>query len=426
VTTHRRFLTARFAYVAIVLLATLSQLDFSPNIADAAARLHRAFEPSLEWRDAVDGLRNITLFAGLGVVWITTSRSAHIRREIRVATLTSLLLSAAIEACQVFSPIRTASLIDVATDTLGGLAGAIATALLIIAVQDARQKRSYLGIPMLVFAGPYALAILCEALTPLFQTASPPDGGGPLQQFAARLQEAQVDWMLSDIFDVPLFVAAGFLLVALARERRRATGHSGRWSPGVGAIVVAAAHVVHGAIQLQVRLTAVMIDGASMALGAWLADRRLGALTQRWRGGARALATLVAYGALLLIWGWRPFLPETHFEMIATQFNTSAFIPLGLLAGRVDTFSALHAAQQFFLYLPLGALLAVWPLRTTGPWSALWPAAGLGFVIELGHIVVAGRTLDLTNALVACAGLATGWTVVRRCGYRPYGEAWPQ
>ena len=110
--------------------------------------------------------------------------------------------------------------------------------------------------------------------------------------------------------------------------------------------------------------------------------------------------------------------------MIARQLDPGAFIPLSFLGGRVDAFSALHVAQQFLLYLPLGALLAVWPPRTTGPWATLWPAVGLAFVLELGHIVVAGRTFDITNALVACAGLATGWTVVRRCGYRPYGAAW--
>lgn len=407
-----------------MLLATLSRLDFSPNLADAAARLHRAVVPSLEWRDAVDGLRNLALFAGLGVVWITTSPTADVRREIRVATLTSLLLSTAIEACQVFSPIRDASLIDVTTDTLGGFAGALATALLIIAVRDAKKRRSYLGIPMLVFAGPYGLAILCEALTPLFQSVGDATEGGPVEQLVARLQHAHFDWAPTDIFYVPLFLAAGFLLATLLRERwGRAAPH---WaaSAGVGAIAITIAHIIHGAFRLPVRWSAVMIQAASIAVGTWSADRWLGDLTQRWRGSARARATLVAYGVLLFVWGWRPFLPETHLEAIATQLNASAFIPLAGLAERVDTFSVLHVAQQFSLYLPLGALLAVWPLRTSGPWATLWPAAVLAFVIELGHIVVAGRTFDVTNALLGCAGLATGWTVVRRCGYRPYGAAW--
>lgn len=422
--THRRYLSARFAYVAIVVLATLSQLDLSPNLADAAVRLHRALVPSLEWRDAVDGLRNLALFAGLGVVWVTTSATGNVRREIRVATLTSLLLSTIIEACQVFSPIRDASLIDVTTDTLGGFAGAMGTALLIISVRDARQKRSYLGIPMLLFAGPYALASLCDALTPLFQSVGSPGEGGPVEELVMRLQDAHVDWMATDIFYVPLFLAAGFLLVALARERQgRAASH---WAAitAVAALAISIAHVAHGAIRLPVRWSAVMIQVASIAVGAWSADRWLGELTQRWRGSARARATLVAYAVLLVVWAWRPFLPETRSEIIAAQLNASAFIPLAGLAERVDTFSAVHVAQQFLLYFPLGALLAVWPIRKTGAWSTLWPAVVMTFIIELGHIFIFDRTFDVTNALVACAALATGWTVVRRCGYWPYGAAW--
>jgi glycopeptide antibiotics resistance protein len=423
VTAQRRFLIARLGYVAIVLLATLSQLDFSPNLADASMRLQRAFVLSLHWRDAIDGLRNAVLFAGLGVVWVTASLTGDVRREIRLATLTSLLLSTAIEACQVFSPVRTASLVDVTTDTLGGLGGAIATALLIISVRNARQARSYLGIPMLMFAGPYVLAVLCEALTPLFQSNDLPGNGGPVDHFITSLQTAHLGWTPTDVFDVPLFVAAGFLLVALARERRGTAATHWAAIAAMGAITIAGVHVAHGALRLPLRWGAVIIDGASIALGAWFAERWLSDLTQRLRGSARARATLIAYTALLLVWAWRPFVPETRLDAIAVQLNTDAFIPLAGLSVRVDTFSAVHVAQQFLLYLPLGALLAVWPLRTTGRWATLWPAVGLAVVIEMGHIVIVDRTFDVTNALLACAALATGWTVVRRCGYRPYGAA---
>ena len=65
-TPRQRFIAARLAYVVIVLLATLTQLDFSPDLATAGQRLARAFTLSLGWRDAIDALRNLTLFAGLG------------------------------------------------------------------------------------------------------------------------------------------------------------------------------------------------------------------------------------------------------------------------------------------------------------------------------------------------------------------------
>src|SRR5437764_10870331 len=84
-TPRGRFLAVRLAYVAIILFATMTQLDFSPDLTAAGARLARAFTPSLGWRDAIDGLRNTVLFAGLGAVWVVTSRSGAVRAEIRRA-----------------------------------------------------------------------------------------------------------------------------------------------------------------------------------------------------------------------------------------------------------------------------------------------------------------------------------------------------
>jgi glycopeptide antibiotics resistance protein len=422
---QRRFLIARLAYVAIVLLATLSQLDFSANLADASIRLHRALVPSLSWRDAIDGLRNAVLFAGLGVVWVTTSLSGDVPREIRIATLTSCLLSMMVEGCQVFSPIRNASLIDVTTNTLGGFGGALATALLLVALRHARRERSYLGIPMLIFAGPYVLAVFCEALAPLFQSAPIQlGGGGPIDHLVRALHASLVDWASADVFDIPLFMAGGFLVAALVRERRGTAPSHWTAIATAGALTILVAHVAHGAISLPILWSAVIIDASSMALGVWAADRWLGDFTQRFRGAQRARVITVVYIALLVVWGWRPLVPEWRLDAIAAQLNANAFIPLAGLGSRVDAFSALHVAQQFLLYLPLGALLAVWPMRLSGPWSNLWPGALIAVVIELGHIVIAGRTFDVTNALLTLAGLATGWTALRRCGYRPYGSTW--
>jgi hypothetical protein len=181
--------------------------------------------------------------------------------------------------------------------------------------------------------------------------------------------------------------------------------------------------VAHGLFGLPVRWEAVITDALSIALGAWVADRYLGRFTQAYRGSARARVVIFSYIALLALWGWRPLAIETRWSAIVAQLAPHAFIPLSGLAERVDVFSALHVAQQFLLYLPLGALLAVWPLRTSGRWSALWPGALVALVIELGHIVIAGRTFDVTNFFLACAGLAMGWTAVRRSGYQPYGAA---
>src|SRR5213078_3374988 len=102
-TPRTRFIAARLAYVAVVLVATVTQLEFSADLAAAAHRLARAFTPSL-------GLRNAALFGGLGVVWVVTSPSGRVRAEIWRATLVAFGLSVTVEGLQVFSPVRTASI----------------------------------------------------------------------------------------------------------------------------------------------------------------------------------------------------------------------------------------------------------------------------------------------------------------------------
>src|SRR2546429_319879 len=65
-TPGQRFRAARWGYVAVVLLATLTQLHFSPDLSAAVERLARAFTPSLGWRGGVAGVVNPVLVAGAG------------------------------------------------------------------------------------------------------------------------------------------------------------------------------------------------------------------------------------------------------------------------------------------------------------------------------------------------------------------------
>src|SRR2546425_9706319 len=141
-TPRGRFLAARLAYVAIILFATVTELHFSPDLTAAADRLARAFTPSLGWRDAIDGLRNTVLFAGLGVTWAMSSLSGRVGAEIERATLVGFGLSVTVEGLQVFSPIRTASIVDVTTNTLGAFAGALVVALFLRSEEHTSELQS--------------------------------------------------------------------------------------------------------------------------------------------------------------------------------------------------------------------------------------------------------------------------------------------
>src|SRR5260370_34278363 len=100
---HRRFLAARLIYVGLVLLATLADLHFPSNLSAASDRLRRAFTLDLSWGDAVDGLRNLAPLGGLGLVWVVTTQSGKLRREILWGTLAGFALSVTVEGLQVFT-----------------------------------------------------------------------------------------------------------------------------------------------------------------------------------------------------------------------------------------------------------------------------------------------------------------------------------
>ncbi|HYV98974.1 MAG TPA: VanZ family protein [Gemmatimonadaceae bacterium] len=417
---------ARVAYIAIVLLATLANLQFTWDPAAAAERLRRAVSLSLEWRDAIDGIRNIALFAGMGVVWIVTATSR--RPSVRAATVAGCLLSATVEGLQCFSPVRTASWIDVCTNTLGTLAGAVAILALIEAVGRRRGAKSYLGVPTNILVAAYLGALACEALTPLFESKERSGLGiGPLGLLRMSIQMSlPLALTAIRLSDVPLYFAGGFVVVMLVGE------HGAITKPAVAAIGVmglvgaTVLHVSHGLYGLPIRWEVVATDAVSVLAGAAFARAALPALTRSIRGPHRARLVILGYMALLVVWGLRPFVPSFDAVSISRQFNREQLMPLASLAVRADVFSAVHVAQQFLLYVPLGALLAVWPLRTRGLLAHLAPAILLAWGIEAGHLVIVDRFLDVTNALIACAGLAVGWIVVRRSGFTPYGESMPR
>lgn len=419
-----RLRAARVLYVAVVLLATLTDLRPEWSLAYAASHLGRMFDPSMGWRDAVDGLRNAALFAGLGAVWVVTAARFSSGGEIVRATVVGFALSMLVETAQLFSPDRIASMMDVGTNTVGAALGAWTVVVAIGAVRARKGAKSYLGVPMFAMAVPGVLAAMAEAVTPLFKSEVQYTFGGPPARRFAQAWAAAFPLQLSEIpfTDVLLFAPAGFLMVMLAGERE---GGTDRWARicAAGAAAVAAVGIAHGVLGVSIRWEAVVTDAVSVAFGAWAARRWLGGFTRAYRGATRARVAYVFYAMWLVAWSWRPFIPSTSLHEILGEFTASHLIPLRALSSRVDAFSAFHIGQQFLLYLPLGCLLAVWPLRQKGPWSNLWPAVWFTLALELGHALIAERFLDVTNALIAIAALGIGWVVIRRLGFSPYGEA---
>ncbi len=421
--TPGRARAARLAYAAMVLVATLSNLHPDWSVADAGPRLARALSFSPHMSDAIDAARNVLLFAGLGAVWVATSRLARPRATLVRITLISLLFSSAVETLQLFSPVREASLIDVTTDTVGGLVGGL-VALGAFNVADAgRNRRSFFGVPAMLFAVAYGLASLAEVFFPLFrQNLLPNLGGSVADRIGRAILAINPDSITQLAFsDLLIFAPAGaFMVLALVE-----TGISA-WLATTLVVVAAAtlypaAEVFHGVAGIPIVFGAMAMHFVAAALGAVAAAMSLPSFVGlATRARARILA--IAYPLVIVVWSWRPFRLDLSAASMAEQFTAAHLIPLRALASRADLFSVTDVLAQGLLFLPVGAVLAVWPLRRTGALSGLKPAIYVSIVLEIGKVPIAARFMDVTHILIQSAGAAIGFVLVHRVGYDVEGE----
>jgi VanZ family protein len=419
-------LPALAAYVVVLLIATLIPFRGDPAAAHIAERLWRAFHPTLAGRDIVDGVRNVVLFAGWGVVFALTA-TGGVRGIVLRATGTGAAISIFVEGLQLFSSNRETSLLDVTTNTAGSFVGAVTLILLVVLANQRRTARSFVGVPALLFAGTYGAAVMFETVIPLFrQLEDPIARGGPFRRFgptlAAFTLRSLVEFTASDLI---IFLPAGALAVAALAEHGDGYPEARRrvivWGTGLAIV----GELLHGFLGQPVLLGAVLSHALAVAAGAVIAARFLPRLTVQLRGQRRPRALTILYMAILATWSWRPFLPEVTWAAIAAKFDSRWYMPLASLGGRVDFFSVSDVCAQFLLFLPLGGLLAIWPVRRHGALAGPLPAIWLAFFCEAMQTFVWERTLDVTVPLIQASAAVIGWAIVQRAGYRVYGETWP-
>ncbi len=413
----------RIGYLAVIAFATIAE----PASADRLLvdeRLRQALRPELTGRDIVDAARNILLFAGWGAVWVITSPRGRALPMLVRATLSGAAISAAVEGVQLLSANRVASVLDLGTNTFGALAGALALALLVVLAQFKRAARSYVGMPMVLFAAGYGGSTVLESIGPVFRQERLLNAWGPplerLSQALAQLGEAPfgvVPWL-----DLVLFAPAGALAVAALAEAGMSRRTAAAWTVLAGAVLYALAEFARGGAGFAMAPGAWLVHVAGLSTGAVLAVGGLPLFTRELRGRDRPAALLVAYASVLALWSLRPFLPELDGRAIAEKLAIGRLVPLVAYRERVDLFTTADVAIPALQFLPLGALLAVWPVRRSGPLSGILPAAYLAVAFETSQIVVSGRYFDVTDILVAIAAAALGFAIVRRAGYTPYGE----
>lgn len=414
--THR---WARIAYAGLLAFVLLAPFEPRLDLAYAVGRLLRALEVSLTPADVVDGVRNLVLFAGWGLLWVTTGRAdVPARRRILGAVATGAAISVAAEGLQSFLPGRSPSLLDVTTNTLGAWGGAASGLAAVRALEGWRERPSLLGVPMYPVAGAYLAAVLAEAAFPLLRHVGPPGThGGPLRRAAWSLERLSWESLaVLPLTDVFLFLPAGVLLALALRELRVPRSDALRWTAAAGLAVAVVGELVHAPLGRTMELGPALVHAAAVAGGGWLGLSVLAEPARTTPPRRRTLLFLAGYAPVLLLWIARPFVPETSPSALLEAMSPGRWLPLEALGGRRDLYTVSDIVRSFLLFLPVGAALAARPLRREGPLRGLAPVLYLAVGLELVQVLVAGRFFDLTDAIVCAAGAGVAWCLVKEAG----------
>ena len=413
----------RIAYLLILLLATLTNLGAPLDAGAAAARAGEVFDTRLSPKDALDAIRNVVLFAGWGLVWMATAPAGRTLRSLALAIGTGVAISLSVEAVQLFSDVRNASALDVLYNGAGAVIGAVLVVLAVRRLARHRSDRSFIGMPAALFAGGYGMVVLGEALIPLFRQERHSVWGDPVSRLVYSLRAIEPSSLsILPLSEIVLFLPAGFFLAAAIAEAGNGYRRSA-WIAGVVAsVLIVGTEVLRGAASVAIPAGPIVVHVASVAGGAAAAALLLPRVTRSFRGAERPQLLFAVYAGIVALWYLRPYIPETDPSVWFGQLAGRWWMPMAFATARMDLFTVIDVTSGFFLFLPVGGLLAVWPFRRTGPWSGIMPGIVLSVTVEAAQLFVTGRTLALADMLIGAAGVWAGWVIVRRAGYPVRGQ----
>lgn len=400
----------RLAYLAIICTATLLNLGFDPNPQNAWWRFSRAFHPAASFKNVVDAIRNVALFAGWGATWILTTRGPATRRDIAMATLLGMLASISVESLQAFSVNRETSALDVLTNTLGGVVGAVFFWLVERRAAHDMRGGTTLGVPGWMPAS----ALLVTAASLAFAPSSRPsftvawDANPLLRMHLVAVSPAlTVPWMALSC-DAGIWGLAG-LAVAIAISDRAGTV---RWYQ-LAAWLVIVPLMVSGArygrsfAGMERELRSLPVQAGAVALGLLVGlvaitpwRRRVPARSQR------AMQLTLGCMAVGMLVSWIPA-DWAARRSGGVHVDWRQLVPMYSLFLRQDMSSVFLVLQKAGLGAAIGACLAA-RKRSGAPQPGVRAAVAFAVLVEVVQVVVPGRYPDVTDILItgAAAGLA--------------------
>jgi VanZ family protein len=411
----RRYATVlRLAYLACIAIATLLNLGIDVTPANVLFRLQRAIDPPIGFKDVVDAARNVALFLGWGSVWVLTTEAPTTKRDVLIATLTGMMASLTVEAIQLLSQFRMASVADVATNTLGSFIGA-ATLWIVErrAIGDLRRGTT-IGIPGWLPAGALLLTAFGLAFAPAGR-ASMTVGWAPSPferaRFVSQAAALDVSWTALAI-DAIAWLVVG-ISVALAIDDRDGKL---RWRQLLAWLVIVpglllTAHYGRAMAGLQRESGSAIVQSVAAAIG--LLSGLI--LVPRWRRRVTARSTrALQLGFLVLgvgvVMSWSP---AAWAARAGATFSWRQLVPMMSLFQRQDLSSVFLVLQKAGLGAAVGACLAA-RTRVGEPSPGLRAAVLYAAILEAGQFFVPGRYPDVTDVLITSAAACLVGALVER------------
>ena len=349
-----------------------------------------------------DVVQNILLFMPFGALGLLAGRGRVLWRVVLVTGL-GALLSAVVETVQLFTTDRVTSVADLATNTLGTLAGVAAA--LVIRSATARgftrlQRAGWTAVPEF-----YPMTVLATLTVVAFW-----------QPFDITLDVGTVVGKVRALLANPVqftgFRDEGLIFLVSALFSMSVAAYLeaiGRVRPALGGFLAcAAACAFLESVQLFMtsRMPAlwdvgVGVAGCSAGVMFWLLRAGRTAAGLRW--SVLALGTSAAAACLML----SPF-------QFSSAYHSFGWFPFYSYYVRT-TFEALsHVFEQLVLYFPLG-FLAASPGRPTRPLAvrALAVTLAIAGPIEYLQGWVDGRYPDATDVAIAVLGAVLGVLAAR-------------
>ena len=412
----RRYATVlRLAYLACIATATLLHLGVDASPANVLLRLQRAIDPPMGFKDMVDAARNVALFLGWGATWVLTAEAPTTRRDVMIATLTGMFASLTVESIQLFSLFRTASIADVATNTLGSLIGAFALWRVERRAMLDMRRGTTIGIPAWLPAGALLLTAFGLAFAPSSRASMTVVwASSPLERARVIAEAVALDVPWSALLtDAVAWLIVG-VSVAVAiddRDGKVRWGQLVAWLMIVPGLLVTA-HYGRAMVGLQRESGSAMVQSVAAAIGL-LAG--LG-LVPRWRRtvtarSTRALQLGVLAAGVGALMSWSP--AAWAVRNGAAQLSWRQLVPMMSLFQRQDLSSVFLVLQKAGLGAAVGACLAA-RTRVGEPRPGLRAAVLYAAVLEAGQFFVPGRYPDVTDVLITSAAACLVGALVER------------